>query len=233
MRFPDFLRSAVLLFAGSASALGLVAVVGAGARDDRGVVIFAAAWWLVATALGLWLGRRPAASRPIARLLAAAQRSTALPELEPGTILFNRLWGLALSTVAAGGLGFLLPQVPAIAAGYALLVALMWRKQARAVAAVEGRDGVRFYVERTSAFRPTRLVRTPGFRRFEATDRETEAAAGVAEARAGDQRRVAVARPAVVPVPAPRLRSASSSAQGRVLATCADRTHARRALATA
>lgn len=233
MRFPEFLRSAVLLFAASASALGLVAVLGAGSVDDRGVVIFAAAWWLIATALGLWLGRRPAASRPIARLLAGAQRSTALPELEPGTILFNRLWGLALSTAVAGGLGFLFPQVPAIAAGYVLLVALMWRKQARAVAAVEGRDGLRFYVERTSAFKPTRLVRTPGFRRFEVTDRRVEPAAGVAEARAGAQRRELEPRAAEAPAPEPRLRSASSSSQERVLATCLGSTHARRAVATA
>jgi hypothetical protein len=168
VRFPDFLRAAVLLFAGSASALAFVTVAGAGGRGDLAVAIFAGAWWLVAAAIGLWLGRRPQASEGIARLMASARRSTALPELEPGTILFNRLWGLAVYTVLAGGLGFLLPQVPAAAAGYALLVALMWRKQSRAVAGVEGRDGVRFYVERISPFKPTQLLRTPGFRRFEA-----------------------------------------------------------------
>jgi hypothetical protein len=140
------------------------------------VAIFAAAWWLIAAAVGLWLGRRASTSAGIARLLASARRSTALPELEPGTILFNRLWGLAAYTLVAGALGFLLPQVPAVATGYALLVALMWRKQSGAVAAVEGRDGVRFYIERTSAFRPTRLFRTPGFRRFEATGEIAEPA---------------------------------------------------------
>ena len=36
-----------------------------------------------------------------------------------------------------------------------------------AVEAIEGRDGVRFYVEHTSPFKPTRLIRTPGFRRVE------------------------------------------------------------------
>ena len=30
--------------------------------------------------------------------------------------------------------------------------------------AIEERDGVRFYVERTSPLKPIRLVRTPGFR---------------------------------------------------------------------
>ena len=176
MRFPDFLRAAILLFAASASALALVTVASADGRDDLAVAIFAAAWWLIAAAVGLWLGRRASTSAGIARLLASARRSTALPELEPGTILFNRLWGLAAYTLVAGALGFLLPQVPAVATGYALLVALMWRKQSGAVAAVEGRDGVRFYIERTSAFRPTRLFRTPGFRRFEATGEIAEPA---------------------------------------------------------
>ncbi len=182
MRFPEFLRAAILLFAASASALALVTVASAGGREDLAVAIFAAAWWLVAAAIGLWLGRRPRTSDGIARLLASARRSTALPELEPGTILFNRLWGLAAYTLVAGGLGFLFPQVPAIATGYALLVALMWRKQSSAVAAVEGRDGVRFYIERTSPFKPTQLFRTPGFRRFEA---DGEIAEPAAEGRSG------------------------------------------------
>jgi hypothetical protein len=177
VRFPDFLRAAVLLFAASASALALVTVAGAGGSDDQGAAIFAASWWLIAAAGGLWLGRRPRTSAGIARLLASARRSTTPPELEPGTVLFNRLWGLGVYTLVAGGLGVLFPQIPAVAAGYALLVALMWRKQAAAVAAVEGRDGVRFYLERTSVFKPTRLFRTPGFRRYESTREVAEPAA--------------------------------------------------------
>ena len=182
MRFPEFLRAAILLFAASASTLALVTVASAGGREDLAVAIFAAAWWLVAAAIGLWLGRHPRTTDGIARLLASARRSTALPELEPGAILFNRLWGLAAYTLLAGGLGFLFPQVPAVATGYALLVALMWRKQSGAVAAVEGRDGVRFYVERTSPFKPTQLFRTPGFRRFEA---DGEVAQPALEGRSG------------------------------------------------
>jgi hypothetical protein len=38
------------------------------------------------------------------------------------------------------------------------------------VAAIEDRDGVRFYVERTSPFKPTQLVRTPWMRRIEPID---------------------------------------------------------------
>ena len=36
-----------------------------------------------------------------------------------------------------------------------------------AVTAVEERDGVQFHVERTSPFAPTKLIRTPGFRKNE------------------------------------------------------------------
>jgi hypothetical protein len=61
-------------------------------------------------------------------------------------------------------LGIILPQVPAVAAGFAVIWALAWRRQSRAVTAIEERDGARFYVERTSPLRPIQLVRTPGFR---------------------------------------------------------------------
>ena len=59
--------------------------------------------------------------------------------------------------------GFLAPQVSAVAAGFAIIWALAWRRQDSAVAAIEERDGVRFYVEKTSPLQPMQLVRTPGF----------------------------------------------------------------------
>ena len=167
MRFPDFLRTCVLLFAGAATALAAVAIVGAAAKDDRTLVYIALGWWAIAAVGGLWLGRRPEVTQGIGRALATARTQAALPELEPGTILFNRLWALALFTVGSGAVAFLVPQVPAIAAGYVIAAALAWRKQSAAVEAIEGRDGVRFYVEHTSPFKPTRLIRTPGFRRVE------------------------------------------------------------------
>ncbi len=97
----------------------------------------------------------------------ARRKATALPEFEPGTVLFNRLWPLALLAVAAGALGFFFPPVPAVAVGYALLVALLWRKQSAAVEAIEGRDGVEFWMDRSSAFGPPQLVRVPGLRKIE------------------------------------------------------------------
>lgn len=167
MRFTDFLRTAVLLFGGAATALAVVSIAGANAKDDRTLLYFAVGWWGAAALIGLWLGRRPAVSAGIERLLAGARAATSLPELEPGAVLFNRLWALALFTLGSGAVAFLIPQVPAIGTGYALIVALAWRRQSSAVEAIEGRDGVQFHLERTSPFKPTRLIRTPGFRKIE------------------------------------------------------------------
>lgn len=163
MRFTDFLKATVLTSAGAATALAAVTAIAAGSELNYSLVLVAALWWLVAGALGLWLGRRSNTSPAIARLLANARMSPALPEMQPGRILVNRLWPVLVSTVLAGGLAFLLPQVPAIATGFTIIWALAWRRQEAAVSAIEDRDAVRFYVERTSPLRPIQLLRTPGF----------------------------------------------------------------------
>jgi hypothetical protein len=165
MRFVDFLRSAVLLCAGSATALAAVTVLSAAAQADNIVVLVVAGWWLVAVMIGAWLGRRAQTNPPIARLLATAKSSTSLPAQRPGSLLLNRLWPLLLSTVLALGLGLIAPQVPGIACGFAIAGALAWRRQESAVTAIEERDGVAFYVEQTSPLKPIKLIRAPGFRR--------------------------------------------------------------------
>jgi hypothetical protein len=55
------------------------------------------------------------------------------------------------------------PQVASIGAGFWIIWALALRRQASAVAAIEERDAVRFYIDRTSPLQPIRLIRTPGF----------------------------------------------------------------------
>lgn len=165
MRFGDFLRTAVLLFLGAASACAAVTIAAAQADDNTTLLYVAFGWWLVAAALGLFLGRGAVAG--IDHLVADARTSQSLPEVQPGRIIVNRLWALLLASVVAGGLAWLIPQVPAMAAGFFLLAALWWRRQPAAVTAIEERDGLRFYVERTSPFEPTKLIRTPGFRRNE------------------------------------------------------------------
>ena len=166
MRFRDFLRVSVLLFGAAATVLCVLSIAGAVRADDRVLLFVALGWWVAAAVAGLWLGRRPQATEGIAGLLAGARRTNQLPELEPGTVLFNRLWPLAALTVVAGVTGFWIPQVPAIATGYALLMALLWRRQSSAVEAIEGRDGVEFWFDRTSPFAGPRLLRLPGMRKI-------------------------------------------------------------------
>lgn len=164
MRFTDFLRTTVLISAGAASALAAVTVAGVAGTGEGLVAVVGAGWWVIAALIGIWLGRRAETSSPIASLLASARSQTTLPELNPSRTLVNRLWPLLVSTIGAGALAFVIPQVPAVATGFAIIWALAWRRQASAVTAIEERDGARFYVQRTSPFHPIKLVRTPGFR---------------------------------------------------------------------
>jgi hypothetical protein len=169
MRFVDLLKTTVLLSAGAATTLAVLCVAGATRDNDSTLVFIAAGWWFAAAAIGAFLGRRAETTPPIARLLADAKTATMMPEHRPGAIVFNRLWPLFVSTIAAGGLTVVAPQIPGIAAGFAIIWALAWRRQDSAVTAIEERDGVTFYVEQTSPFRPMKLVRMPGFRREVAT----------------------------------------------------------------
>jgi hypothetical protein len=153
-----------MLSAGAATALALVTVLALSSNSDEKMLPIAIGWWIIATIVGLRLGRRAETNPPIARLLASAKASTALPEHHPSAILVNRLWPLLLFTLVGGGLAFLAPQVPGIAAGFAIIWALAWRRQDAAVAAIEGRDGAFFYVRRNSPVRPMALERTPGFK---------------------------------------------------------------------
>jgi hypothetical protein len=164
VHFVDFLRATVLLSAAAATALVIVTVFSAAQSSDPTIVPISVGWWVVAAAIGLWLGRRAEVHPPIARLLREAKTSTALPEYRPGATLLNLLWPLLLFTVVAGGLAFIAPQIPGIGAGFAIAVALWWRRQDAAVAAIEERDGVRFHVLRTSPLRAIALARTPGFK---------------------------------------------------------------------
>lgn len=169
MRFVDFLKTTVLLSAAAATALAAVTMLAiadsqmtVGAQER--LVVIALGWWVIAALIGLRLGRRADASPAIARLLASARASTVLPEHRPGAILLNRLWPLLGFTLFAGGLAFLAPQIPGIAVGFAIIWALAWRRQHAAVAAIEERDGIAFFVRRTSPIQPIALQRTPGFK---------------------------------------------------------------------
>ena len=163
MRFGDFLRATVLLSAGAATLLAALAVIGLSREYDRTLVLFSAFWWAGSVLIGIWFGRRAETSPPIRRLLLNARSQTTLPELRPGRTLINRLWPLLFATLAASILAVFQPQVASIGAGFWIIWALALRRQASAVAAIEERDGVRFYIDRTSPLEPIQLVRTPGF----------------------------------------------------------------------
>jgi hypothetical protein len=167
MRFRDFLRVSVLIYGAAATALAIVSIAGAAGADTNTLVYVAAVWWCLAALAGIWIGRRPQTTEGIGTLLADARSTNSLPQMEPGTVIFNRLWPVAVVTVLAGAIGFFIPQVPVVATGFFILVALLWRRQSSAVAAIEGRDGVEFWFDRSSPFGGPKLLRLPGLRRIE------------------------------------------------------------------
>jgi hypothetical protein len=166
MAFCDLLRMTVLLAAGAATALGALTVISATGADDTQTIYVAAGWWTAALIGGIVLGRPARAVEAMRPVLADARMATALPSLEnPTRAALARIWPLVAFAVIAGGLGLVFPGVAAIGAGFALGAALTLRAREGAVAAIEERDGVRFYVQSGSALEPVKLVRTPGLRR--------------------------------------------------------------------
>jgi hypothetical protein len=162
--FTDFLKSTVLLTAGEATALGAVTIVAASAKGDVVTIIFSLAWWAIAGIIGAVIGRTKRPTENISNLLAEAEPLRGLPQIRPAAVLVNRLWPLGVAAVGAAGISWLYPQVASVATGYAIFVALAWRKQEPAVSAIEGRDGVRYYVIAESPIKRMRLARTPGYR---------------------------------------------------------------------
>jgi hypothetical protein len=165
MLFTDLLRMTVLLLGAEATALGAVTALSAGREGDTLTIALAAGWWVLAALIGLWTGRQLRETSRIYALLRSAKIARILPDVTPNQVLVNRLWPLGVFALAAGGLAWVWPQVAAVAAGYAVMWSLGWRKQELAVTAIEERDGVRFYVEPTSALQPIKLVRVPGLAR--------------------------------------------------------------------
>jgi hypothetical protein len=162
--YTDLLRLSVFLTAGEATVLGAIAAIATGRDGTTGALAIAVGWWLVATAIGLYLGRPARAADGVRDALARARTATSLPAETPSRIALARLWPIGAMAVAAGVLGIFFPGVAVIGAGYALLVALAWHAHEAAVLGVEQRDGVKFYVVANSALRPVELVRTPGLR---------------------------------------------------------------------
>jgi hypothetical protein len=165
MPFCDLLRVTVLLVGAVATVLGAVTVLVANRDADTTTLIVAGAWWAIAVVAGVLLGRSERAGEAMSKALTGARTATSMPPESPGRIAFQRLWPIGAFALISGGLAWVWPGVAAVGAGYAILVALAWRRREAAVTAIEERDGVRFYVEPSSAFEPIRLLRTPGLGR--------------------------------------------------------------------
>ena len=166
MTFCDLLRMTVLLAAGAATVLAAVTVIAVSGGNDTLTIYVAAVWWSVALVAGLLIGRPSRAAEAMSPVLAEARTATALPDIgNPTRAALARMWPIGAFAVIAGVLGFIFHGVAAVGAGFALTAALAWRAREGAVAAIEERDGVRFYVEPGSALQPVKLIRTPGLRR--------------------------------------------------------------------
>jgi hypothetical protein len=164
MPYTDLLRITVFITGAEATALGAISALGAGRTGDTTTVIVAAAWWLLSLAIGFYLGRPARATTEMRDVLARARTTTSLPAATPAWIALSRLWPVAVTAIGAGVLGFFLPGVAVVGAGYALIVSLAWHTREAAVLGIEQRDGVKFYVVPNSALRPVELIRTPGLR---------------------------------------------------------------------
>lgn len=164
MPYTDLLRVTVLLTGAEATALAAITAIATNRDDDTTTILVAGAWWLIALAIGFYLGRPSHAADGVRDALSRARTATSLPPETPARIAFARLWPVGLSALIAAALGIFFPGVAAIGAGYALLVSLAWHTREAAVLAIEQRDGVKFYVVPNSALRPIQLVRTPGLR---------------------------------------------------------------------
>lgn len=145
-------------------------MLGAADAQNTTILLVGAVWWLIAAWIGLSLGAADRSAEAMRETLAAARTiTTTSPGMTippPGRVAWGRLWPILAAVGLAGVLGVIFPEVAVVGSGYALLVALAWRNREAAVLAIEGRDGVRFLVESASAFKPVKLVRTPGFRAF-------------------------------------------------------------------
>lgn len=164
MPYTDLLRASVFITAAEATALGAITAIAANREADTMVAAVAAVWWLVALAIGIYLGRPRRAADGVRDALARARTASSLPDQSPARIAFTRLWPIAFTAVAAGVLGIFFPGIAAVGAGYALIVSLAWHTREAAVLAIEQRDGVKFYVVPSPPLKPIELVRAPGLR---------------------------------------------------------------------
>jgi len=165
MKFRELLRLTALCSSVSTTVLVLITVVVATLNGSQLTLYIASGWWLIAGLLGLLLGRRKSTFTQLEDLLSEAKRSTAVPLPEPLRVFFNRLWPLLTVSITASIVGVFIPSVAALATGLTVVLSLTWLRQYTVVRSVEERDGLIFYVDRTSPISPIKLVVVPGLKR--------------------------------------------------------------------
>src|SRR6185369_10416411 len=105
MPYTDLLRASVFITAAEATALGAITALAAHRDGETTIALVAAAWWLVALGIGFYLSRPERAADDVRDALARAKSATSLPDQSPARIAFTRLWPIAFTAIAAGGLG--------------------------------------------------------------------------------------------------------------------------------
>lgn len=161
MRYTEYLRTSVLLLGTTSIALIVVSAGAISREHDVMLLIFGAAWTVIACAIGVWLGRGNQVMESIRTLLSRSRPEPVFPKIEPAAVLFTRLWPVLVIALGSAAVSWWFPQLAVAAAGYGMLWSIAWRKQALAVEAIEERDAVHFWIVRTAAFRHPKLVRVP------------------------------------------------------------------------
>jgi hypothetical protein len=164
MPYTDLMRITAFVSAAMATLLAAIAVIAVEGEPSSTTVIVALAWWAISIILGLRAGRPERAREDMRDVLAKAKMATSLPSESPSRVALQRLWPIAVVTIAAGVAGLFFPGVAIVGTGSALIISLAVRAREAAVQAIEERDGVRFFVVPGSTFKPIELVRTPGLR---------------------------------------------------------------------
>src|SRR3954449_11460475 len=129
MPYTDLLRASVFITAAEATALGAITALAANRDGDTTIGLVAAGWWLVALAIGIYLGRPQRAGDGGRYALARARAAASLPDPRPAPappppppppppprpppprpaqtpaqIVSTRLWPIAFTAIAAGAL---------------------------------------------------------------------------------------------------------------------------------
>lgn len=161
MRYSDFLRASVLLLGSAAIALIIVAASALARDGSTRTAILGGIWILLAMLVGWWLGRKDQVMESLGTLLSRSRPEPVFPKIEPAAVLLGRLWPVLVIVIVSALLTVWFTQLAVAAAGYGLLWAIAWRKQAMAVEAIEDRDAVHFWIVRSSPWHPPKLVRVP------------------------------------------------------------------------